>query len=152
MQKVSLFGLLLALLVAAPAAAQHTVEPVVSAPGVLPVLQTWQTTLGALPVFAGPRGEILDAAVPSVLSVAEAREARTPVGRYRLVGALAGAVLGMAGYYLTGYQDDYCRDTRLMSCDIGFAVYGAVGAAAGALAGHIVGTTVPPTYPAYDNQ
>jgi hypothetical protein len=147
MLKIAVFGLLLAGLAAAPAGAQRRIEPAVSAPRVLLLPQAVQTTAAATPVLPRPHGEMLDAAAPSVRVVASARGTRRPVARYRAIGALAGLAVGVLGYYLTGYQDDYCRDTSLMSCDIGFAVYGAIGAAAGGLAGHVIGTTAPPTYP-----
>jgi hypothetical protein len=150
MLKIAVFGLLLTGLATAPAGAQRRIEPAAGAPRVLLVPEGGQTTVAAsrvLPWPAGPHGELLDAAAPSVQSVAPARGVRRSVARYRLIGTLAGLAVGVLGYYVTGYQDDYCRDSDLMSCDIGFAVYGAVGAAAGGLAGHVIGTLAPPTYP-----
>lgn len=147
MLKIAVFGLLLAGLAAAPAGAQRRIEPAVSAPHVLLVPRAVQATAAASPVLPALHGKILDAAAQPVRVVAPARGVRRPVARYRTIGTLAGLAVGMLGYYVTGYQDDHCRDTTVMSCDIGFAVYGAIGAAAGALAGHVIGTLAPPTYP-----
>jgi len=66
-------------------------------------------------------------------------EMRMSVGQYRMWGALVGAAVGVLGYYVTGYQDDYCRDPDFFPCEPGFVVYGVGGAAVGLLAGHFVG-------------
>ena len=96
----------------------------------------------AAPVWwsAQPGSRLPEAGSPLLLEATRDEMRRMPVAGYRLVGALAGAAVGILGYYVSGYEEDeYCREPDMFPCVPPLLIFGGGGALVGAVVGGFIG-------------